>query len=83
MMITLQRAAACRECGATLEPGTRANWYRNGAVYGLECHARRSRGREPLGQRLSRVDPRGLYTPGGRLIARAACGCEDFPCCGH
>ena len=40
MIITLKRAGTCRECGAALPIGTRANWYRNGAVYGLDCHAR-------------------------------------------
>jgi hypothetical protein len=81
MTITLKRAAACRECGANLPVGTRASWYPNGAVYGLDCHARRAN--EPRGLTLSRHDPRGLYTPGGRLIGRTSCGCEDYPCCGH
>lgn len=85
MTITLNRPATCRECGAHLEPGTRASWYRNGAVYGLNCHAKPARtGRryESLGARLSRLDPRGLYTSDGRCIARRACGHEDYPCCG-
>lgn len=38
MIITLKRAGTCRKCGADLEPGSRAKWYRNGAVYGLGCH---------------------------------------------
>lgn len=40
MVITLKRAGVCRECGAQLPAGTRASWYRNGAVYGLNCHAK-------------------------------------------
>jgi hypothetical protein len=39
MIITLKRAGTCRQCGADLKPGSRAKWYRNGAVYGLDCHA--------------------------------------------
>ena len=80
MTITLKRAAVCRGCGAHLSPGTRASWYRSGAVYGLNCH---TRGHEPLGQKLSRQDPRGFYTADGRLLGRIHCGCEDYPCCGH
>jgi hypothetical protein len=83
MTITLKREATCRECGAHLARGTRASWYRNGALYGLNCHARVGRRSEPLGLKLSRLDPAGFYTPDGRLIGRTACGCEDYPCCGH
>lgn len=94
MEITLKREATCAECGATLPPGTRARWYRNGAVYGLSCHeqaprgARRGRrGRSSArdnspGAIASRLDPTGLYTPDGECIGRASCGHIDYPCCG-
>jgi hypothetical protein len=78
MTITLKREAKCHECGARLAPGTRASWHPNGAVYGLTCHARRPRSGEPLGLKLSRLDPTGFYTPDGRLVGRTACGCEDY-----
>jgi hypothetical protein len=90
MTITLKRAATCAQCGAALPVGARASWYRNGAVYGLTCHARDwkrggipARAGEPLGLTRSRYDKGGLYTPDGRCIARVSCGCEDYPCCGH
>ena len=38
MTITLKREAVCAQCGAKLEAGQEARWYRNGAVYGLACH---------------------------------------------
>ena len=38
--------------------------------------------RESLIQVLLSIDPNGLYTPGGRCIARLSCGHEDYPCCG-
>ena len=38
--------------------------------------------RKPQGYYASMRDPRGLYSVDGRLIARASCGCEDYPCCG-
>lgn len=38
MTITLKRAAHCKECNAALPAGTRAKWYRNGDVYGIDCH---------------------------------------------
>ncbi len=88
MMAVLEHSAKCADCGASLEAGaTVRGGYRNGAVYGLQCHSKgtRSSGRrnECIGQRLSRYDRRGLYTPDGRCIGRIACGCEDYPCCGH
>ena len=89
MTITLKRAAKCQQCGAELPAGARANWYRNGTVYGLDCHPRKprysrtAREDEPLGQTLSRYDPYGAYSSDGRLIGRTSCGCEDYPCCGH
>lgn len=106
MIITLKHEATCRDCGAKLPAGTRARWYRSGAVYGLDCHERtdtqprRRRGRraqpppagsryydsyadsEPLGQTLSRMDPRGVYTPDGRRVGTFGPRCEDAPCCG-
>jgi hypothetical protein len=42
MTITLKRAAHCKQCGAALPIGSRAKWYRNGDVYGLNCHSRKS-----------------------------------------
>jgi hypothetical protein len=96
-IITLKRAASCADCGTTLPVGTRARWYRNGSVYGLDCHeatprARRgSRARRRTayeqgdtspGAIASHYDPHGLYTLDGRKIA-TSCGCEDYPCCGH
>ena len=79
MIITLKRADTCRDCGAELKAGSKANWYRNGAVYGIGCH---STGHEPLGLRLSRRDPKGLYAADGRMIGRVRCNHEDYPCCG-
>lgn len=38
MIITLKRDAECKQCGAKLKTGTRARWYRNGDVYGFDCH---------------------------------------------
>ena len=40
LTITLRRPATCRQCGAHLPAGSRARWYKNGAVYGLHCHER-------------------------------------------
>lgn len=38
MTITLQHEAQCRDCGAVLPAGTKARWFRNGDVYGNDCH---------------------------------------------
>jgi hypothetical protein len=38
MVIRLKRPATCGECGARIQPGTLAKWYRSGAVFGLFCH---------------------------------------------
>lgn len=38
MQITLKREAACAECGARLPVGSPARWYRNGTIYGVNCH---------------------------------------------
>src|SRR4051812_43756016 len=38
MTITLKHDTQCRDCGATLPAGSRARWFRNGDVYGNECH---------------------------------------------
>jgi hypothetical protein len=86
--MTLTQSAACAQCGAALPAGATVRGpYRNGAVYGIACHSkapvRRARRDACLGQRLSRYDKGGLYTPDGRLIGRVSCGCEDYPCCGH
>lgn len=43
MTITLRRPAVCKQCGASIEAGSKAKWYRNGDVYGLDCHTRRNR----------------------------------------
>lgn len=91
MVITLRRAGKCAECGAALPAGVRARWYRNGAVYGLDCHEaarpRRERSAYERGDRspgaiASHYDRSGVYTVDGRKIG-ACCGCEDYPCCGH
>jgi hypothetical protein len=85
MIITLKRPANCRDCGAQLAAGERANWYRNGAVYGLTCHTHRAssgRREEPMGLKLSRLDRTGFYSHDGRLLGRVRCGHEDYPCCG-
>ena len=80
----LTQTTKCAECGAQLLAGAEVRGpYRNGAVYGTLCHAARSKRNEPLGQRYSRYDRRGLYTAAGVCIARVSCGCEDYPCCGH
>ena len=86
MTITLKREGTCADCGAKLNAGTRARWYRDGRTYGFDCHqqaARPARRSEPLGQTYSRLDPGGFYTADGRLLGRTRCGCEDYPCCGH
>jgi hypothetical protein len=82
--ITLQYAAACRDCGAELQPGAKARWYGRGRVYGLDCHEQtpRERGGEPLGQTLSRYDRYGIYSGDGTRLG-SHCRCEDYPCCGH
>ena len=36
--ITLKHDAQCADCGAPLPAGTKARWFRNGDVYGNECH---------------------------------------------
>ena len=38
MHITLKFDAQCADCGATLPAGTRARYFRDGSVYGNECH---------------------------------------------
>jgi hypothetical protein len=38
MVIKLRRIARCHQCGAIIQPGTLAKWYRSGAVFGLFCH---------------------------------------------
>jgi len=43
MLITLRRDATCKQCGAAIAAGEKAKWYRNGDVYGLDCHTRRNR----------------------------------------
>lgn len=93
MTITLKREATCAECGAAIPAGTRANWYRNGDVYGYDCHARTPKAERPTrqpfrrwdnaGHRASAYDKGGLYTASGECIGRVRCGCEDYPCCGH
>lgn len=93
MTITLKRAGTCKECGTALPAGARANWYRNGDVYGYDCHPRTAQADRPArtsrprwdnaGHYRSSLDPRGLYTADGACIGRMRCGCEDYPCCGH
>jgi hypothetical protein len=41
-IITLRRPDTCADCGAALPIGARARWYRNGAVYGLDCHEQKA-----------------------------------------
>jgi hypothetical protein len=38
MVIKLRKPATCHDCGARIEAGTLAKWYRTGAVFGLFCH---------------------------------------------
>jgi hypothetical protein len=38
MYITLKFDAQCADCGALLKAGTRARYFRDGSVYGNECH---------------------------------------------
>ncbi len=96
MTITLKRPANCKECGAPLPAGTRANWYRNGDVYGYDCHARKPQAQRPArtvrpprggweneGHELSAYDPYHAYAADGTQLGRISCGCEDWPCCGH
>ena len=93
MTITLKRPAQCAECGATIAAGTRANWYRNGAVYGYDCHTRTAKADRPArkpyrrwdneGHYRSSLDPSGLYTADGECIGRMRYGCEDYQCFGH
>lgn len=97
MIVELQRDGTCAECGAALPAGTRARWYRNGAVYGIDCHpktggrgrgARRrertayERGDRSAGARASHYDRMGVYAADGTKLG-STCGCEDYPCCGH
>ena len=94
MTITLKREAQCKECGAAIQAGARANWYRNGDVYGYDCHARTAKADRPArkpfrprqwdneGHYRSSLDPTGLYAADGACIGRMRCGCEDYPCCG-
>ena len=75
MIITLRRAAICRECGATLPAGVRANWYKNGAVYGLTCHSKSA------GRTSARVDSNEDYPCSDRGYedqCAAACGLNPF-----
>ena len=95
---TLKRPGTCADCSAPLPVGTRALWYRNGAVYGLTCHERApstrrrgarsgrrtayQRGDTSPGAVASHYDPTGIYSLDGRKLG-SSCGCEDYPCCGH
>ena len=36
--ITLKHDAVCADCGTALPAGTKARWFRNGDVYGSDCH---------------------------------------------
>jgi len=50
MLIRLRYAATCAECGARLQPGEEAKWYRSRqgtTVYGLTCHAQPQRAATP------------------------------------
>lgn len=38
MIITLKRTGKCADCGRELKAGTKAKWYRNGAIYCLDGH---------------------------------------------
>lgn len=96
MEITLKRDGTCADCGASLPAGTRARWYRNGTVFGLDCHEKgaarsKRRGRERTafergdrspGARASHYDRRGVYAPDGAYLGTAGPRCEDAPCCG-
>jgi hypothetical protein len=82
-IINVRYTAPCRACGATIQAGTQAN-YINSRLFCLGCKtngAYRPR-RKPAGYYNSLRDPRGLYAADGRMIARVACRCEDYPCCG-
>lgn len=95
MEITLKRDGTCADCGATLPAGARARWYRNGRVFGLDCHepAKRlkragrersafERGDRSAGARASHYDRRGAYALDGTYLGTAGPRCEDAPCCG-
>lgn len=88
MEITLKRDGTCADCGASLPAGTRARWYRNGTVFGLDCHEKgdarpkRARRGRSAGARASHYDPRGVYSVDGRFLGTAGPRCEDAPCCG-
>ena len=89
-VITVKYTAPCRSCGASIQAGTKANYNDSG----LTCLGCKSTGayrpsrktyrprRKPAGYYNSLRDPRGLYAADGRMIARVACRCEDYPCCG-
>lgn len=85
-IITLKYDARCRQCGAGLRAGEKARWYGRGRVYGLRCHGRNgtafSRGDRSPGARASHYDPYGVYSVDGERLG-SACGCLDYPCCGH
>ena len=73
MIITLQRDGTCADCGASLPAGTRARWYRNGAVYGLDCHeASATRPARTRSARRTRRDRRTSYERGDRSAGAIA-----------
>jgi len=78
--ISLRRAAKCADCGADLPVGTRAKWYRNGAVYGLTCHERpanlpRRAARAPAW--MATVDDPAAFDFGAYVPQPETSGCED------
>lgn len=73
MRVKLDHEARCAECDAVLAAGTEVNGgYRNGAVYGIGCHAYRSRYAKAKGGR------RGV--PTGSRYARPDRSQEDYCC---
>ena len=89
MIITTKYNGTCSSCSCAIPAGSRANYQKSVGVYCPTCPAparKRSTPRRasyrPAGYYTSLRDPRGLYAPDGRMIARVACRCEDYPCCG-
>jgi hypothetical protein len=80
-VITVKYPGRCRACGTTIDAGAQAQ-YIDSRLACIGCKAP-ARGRKPRGYWRSKVDPSGLYSYDGRLVARVSCGCIDYPCCGH
>lgn len=92
MLITTKYPGTCSSCSCAIPAGSRANYQKLLGIYCPTCPTPKRNGKatsqrrrasyRPAGYYASLRDPRGLYAPDGRMIARVACRCEDYPCCG-